>query len=143
MIKSRLWRLLTLKANCGWLRPCTLGDFSLYEQRKVTKRNPPRSARLLLRARGAPIRGAPVWRRGSPPYFHDTSASPTGRSTNSPGAHHAPRAQTRSRLKAPGGAAVLGARYGVWNNTMPCLSFTLVTLRGLSDKLILSRHTGL
>jgi hypothetical protein len=28
-----------LKANCGWLRPCTLGDFSLLVQRKVTKRN--------------------------------------------------------------------------------------------------------
>src|SRR3989344_4313045 len=38
---------------------------------------------------------------------------PTGRSTNSPGANYAPRARTRSRLKTPGGAAVLGACYGV------------------------------
>jgi hypothetical protein len=52
---------------------------------------------------------------------------PTGRSTNSPGAKmygktserseqgyiFAPRARTRSRLKIPGGAAVLGAHYGV------------------------------
>ncbi len=44
----------------------------------------------------------------------------------------APRAQTRSRLKAPSGAAVLGARYGVWNNTLPCLNFTQPALQGLS-----------
>src|SRR3989344_294490 len=35
-------------------------------------------------------------------------ARPTRRALN-----YAPRTQTRSRLKAPGGAAVLGARYGV------------------------------
>ena len=102
---------------------------------KEPKESTPRSARQLLRARGAPNRGAPVRRRGSPPDFHDCSASPSPHRAlaNSPGAKmqpcslrslvllyiFAPRAQTRARLKAPSGAAVLGVRYGVWNNTLP------------------------
>jgi hypothetical protein len=81
---------------------------------KEPKESTPRSARLLLRARGAPNHGAPVRRRGSPPDFHDCSASPSPHRAlaNSPGAKYAPRAQTRARLTAPGGTAVLGARYG-------------------------------
>ena len=35
------------------------------------------------------------------------------------------------RLNAPGGAAVLGARYGVWSNTLPYLNFALLSLQGL------------
>jgi hypothetical protein len=84
------------KHNCGWLRPCTLGDFSLLVQRKVTKRNdtpePPTSpcaSRESRRSpnsqgactRGAPIRGAPVRRHGSPPDFHECSALPSGSNT--------------------------------------------------------------
>jgi hypothetical protein len=54
-----------------------------------------------------------------------------------------PRARTRSRLNAPGGAAVLDARYGVWNNSFPLSDFTQVALQGLSDRLILHSHAGL
>jgi len=39
-------------------------------------------------------------------------SSPHRALANSPGAYYAPRAQTRARLNTPGGAAVLGARYG-------------------------------
>ena len=54
-------------------------------------------------------------RKKRPPGARDTllaflappGARPARRALN-----YAPRAQTRSRLKAPGGAAVLGARYG-------------------------------
>ena len=94
-----------------------------------------------LRARGAPIHGAPVRRRGSPPDFHEYSVSPSPHRAlaNSPGAYYAPRAQTRARLKTPDGSAVLGARYGdpkkpnismpcltgrLRNRTMPCLLMT-------------------
>jgi hypothetical protein len=33
---SRALRAIS-KPNCGWLRPCTLGDFLLLVQEKVTK----------------------------------------------------------------------------------------------------------
>src|SRR3990167_1093522 len=85
---SRALRAIS-KAICGWLRPCTLGDFLLLVQEKVTKE------------KDTPERATTP-----------SVPRPTGRSTNSPGAYYAPRARTRSRLKAPGRAAVLGARYG-------------------------------
>src|SRR3989344_8949972 len=46
---SRALRAIS-KPNCGWLRPCTLGRFSLYGQRKATKRKPPRMAPLIRRS---------------------------------------------------------------------------------------------
>jgi hypothetical protein len=92
------------KANCGWLRPCTLGDFCFG---KSHQNHLPRSARKL------------------PPFLAPPGARPTRRALN-----YAPRAQTRSRLNAPDGAAVLGARYGVWSNTLPCLIFALVAFHG-------------
>jgi hypothetical protein len=46
-------------------------------------------------------------------------------------------------LNAPGGAAVLDTRYGVWNNSFPLSDFTQVALQGLSDRLILHSHAGL
>jgi hypothetical protein len=48
--------------------------------------------------RGAPIRGAPVRRHGSPPDFPEYSASPSGSNTR--------------RARTPGPAAMLGAPYG-------------------------------
>src|SRR3989304_6770627 len=49
---SRALRAIS-KSNCGWLRPCALGDFSLSGQRKVTKRKAARMARFpALRAFG-------------------------------------------------------------------------------------------
>src|SRR3989344_1511983 len=94
MIKSRLWRLLTLKANCGVLRPAPRVTFV---SAKVTKTPPPGARDPILR-----------------------SSLHRARSPNSPGAYYAPRARTRSRLKAPGGAAVLGARYGDPKNQAIC-----------------------
>jgi len=41
---SRALRAIS-KPNCGWLRPCTLGDFLLLGQKKVTKEKAARSAR--------------------------------------------------------------------------------------------------
>jgi len=35
---------------------------------------------------------------------------------------------------------MLDARYGVWNNTLPCLIFTLVILQGLPERLILPKQ---
>jgi hypothetical protein len=35
------------------------------------------------------------------------------------------------------------ARSGIWNITLPCLSFTQPVLQGFSDGLILHRHPGL
>jgi len=60
--------------KCGWLRPCTLGDFSLFAQRKITKRKRapwstpasrvPSHARLRrMRTRGIPA--APLQARAS------------------------------------------------------------------------------
>ena len=40
-------------------------------------------------------------------------------------------------------AAVLGARYGVWSNALPCRSFAQPALQGLWDRLILHSHAGL
>jgi hypothetical protein len=103
--------------------PRTAGGFlSLLVQSKETKESTPRSARRFTK-RSGPLRSSP----------HRALA-------NSPGAHYAPRAQTRARLTTPGGAAVLGARYGVWSNTLPCLNFTQPALRGISDRLILHSH---
>ena len=48
--------------------------------------------------RGAPIRGAPVRRHGSPPDFHEYSASPSG--------------SIKSLATAPIPAAMLGGGYG-------------------------------
>jgi len=49
--------------------------------------------------------------RHLPPFLAPPGARPTRRALN-----NAPRARTRSRLKAPGGAVVLGARYGDVSN---------------------------
>jgi hypothetical protein len=76
-------------ANCGWLRPCTLGDFLLLVQEKVTKEKDTRSLRRAHCAR-SPARLAS-----------------TGRSPNSPGAHNAPRARSGVSRQLP---ASLGAR---------------------------------
>ena len=77
------------KAMCGWLRPCTLGDSSLLVQRRVTRRKDPRSLRRAHTAR-SPARLAAA-----------------GHSPNSPGAHNAPRAQSKVSRLPP---ALLGAR---------------------------------
>ena len=106
------------RAACGrvylWVADPRQVTFLCLSKEKSPKEMTPRSARLLLRARGAPNHGAPVRRRGSPPDFHDypVSPSPHRALANSPGANYAPRARTRSRLTAPGGAVVLGTRYG-------------------------------
>ena len=78
------------KHICGVLRPCTLGDFSLYGQRKVTKRNPPRSRRpfpLRFRLRGK-VQGAlpcaPV--RAATGSAHPALLAKIGARPNSPGA---------------------------------------------------------
>src|SRR3972149_2908778 len=44
---SRVLRAIS-KANCGWLRPCTLGGFLLFGQKKATKEKAARSRRLPL-----------------------------------------------------------------------------------------------
>ena len=77
-----------LKANCGWLRPCTLGGFLLFGQKKATKEKAARSARLFL-----PFLAPPGARK---------LAGRTQRASGS----------ISARLEAPGEAAVLGARYG-------------------------------
>jgi hypothetical protein len=86
--------------NCiiaGGSAPAPWGRF-LCARKEIDERNAPRSlrrakytrfpARLALAGhspnspgvctRGAPIRGAPVRRHGSPPDFHEYSASPSG-----------------------------------------------------------------
>src|SRR3990172_9255815 len=78
------------KATCGWL---THGRFLFFARAK--KRNQKKAR--------------PGARAG---FAGSLRSSPHRALANSPGAHHAPRAQTRARLKAPGGTAVLGARYG-------------------------------
>src|SRR3990167_7290527 len=75
---SRALRAIS-KANCGWLRPCTLGDFLLLVQEKVTKEKDTRPLRRAHRAR-VPTRPAAAGR------------SPTRLALN-----NAPRAQTRAR----------------------------------------------
>ena len=87
----------TQKHNCGWLRPCALGYFSLLMQRKVTKRNTPRMARLL-----------PALLAG------------IGARLNSSGAKYVPRAQTRGSLP-PIPAAMLGRAIRGFENTAPIL----------------------
>ena len=86
---SRALRAIS-KATCGWL---THGRFLFFARAK--KRNQKKAR--------------PGARAG---FAGSLRSSPHRALANSPGAHHAPRAQTRARLKAPGGAAVLGARYG-------------------------------
>ena len=44
---SRALRAIS-KPNCGWLRPCTLGGFLLFGQKKATKEKAARSARRPL-----------------------------------------------------------------------------------------------
>ena len=79
-----------LKANCGWLRPCTLGDFLLLVQEKVTKE------------KDTPERATP----SSVP--RPTGHSPTRRAhTTRLGLKHG------ARLTTPGEAVVLGTCYGV------------------------------
>ena len=80
------------KTTCGWL---THGRFLFFSRAKKGNRKKARPG-----AREPFLRSSP----------HRALA-------NSPGAHNAPRAQTRARLNAPGGAAVLGARYGDPKNT--------------------------
>jgi len=84
---SRALRAIS-KANCGWLRPCTLGGFLLFGQKKATKEKAARSARKLLAFLAPP--GA---------------RKLAGRTQRASGSISA-------RLETPGGAAVLGARYG-------------------------------
>ena len=84
---SRAVRVIS-KANCGWLRPCTLGSLSLRGQKKGTKEKAARSARKLLAFLAPP--GA---------------RKLAGRIKRASGSLSA-------RLQAPSGAAVLGARYG-------------------------------
>jgi len=89
-------RLLSLKATCGWL---THGRFLFFARAK--KRNQKKA------------------RPGARETF--LCSSPHRALANSPGAYYAPRAQTRARLTAPGGAAVLGARYGDPETTISSL----------------------
>src|SRR3989344_8167406 len=84
---SRALRAIS-KPNCGWLRPCTLGPFLLFGQKKWTKEKAARSARKPLAFLAPP--GA---------------RKLAGRAQRASGSISA-------RLQAPGGAAVLGARYG-------------------------------
>ena len=83
-----------MKPNCG---SRTAGGFLFFARAK--KRNQ-KKARPGARE---------VSLRSSPHRALDQLAGRTLRASGS----------TRSRLKAPGGAAVLGARYGVLNNTFP------------------------
>ncbi len=66
---------------CGdaylWVADPRQVTFLWSDKEKSPKEIRPGARDLLLRARGAPIRGAPVRRRGSPPDFHDHSASPS------------------------------------------------------------------
>jgi hypothetical protein len=81
MNKSRLWRLLSLKANCGWLRPCTLGRFSLFAQRKATKRKgTPWSAPAIAGSLAASLPLGVRIRRIPVPDAHarDPSLAPSG-----------------------------------------------------------------
>jgi len=114
MIKSRRKAAFFFKGYL-WVADPRQVPFLCSCKEKEPKESTPRSARQLLRARGAPNRGAPVRRRGSPPDFHEYSASPSPHRAlaNSPGAKYAPRAQTQALLNTPDGSAVLGARYGV------------------------------
>src|SRR3990170_4805758 len=87
---SRALRAIS-KAICGWLRPCTMGDFLLLVQEKVTKE------------KDTPKPPTPA---GLPCASRENRRSP-----NSPGAKYAPRAQTRGSL-LPIPAAMLGGGYG-------------------------------
>ncbi len=78
----------TQEHNCGRLRPCTPGDFLLSGQKKVTKEKAARSAR-------------------KPPAF---LAPPGARKLA--GRIKRASGSISARLQAPGGAAVLDARYG-------------------------------
>ena len=81
--KAALWAAFHCVAfgdSYLWVADPRQVAFLCLSKEKSPKETTPRSARHLLRTRGAPIHGAPVRQRGSPPDFHDTSASPTGRS---------------------------------------------------------------
>ena len=82
------------KANCGSPHRGRVSFFA--RAKKETKESTPRMARKPhcgsrrnrrspnspgACTRGAPIRGAPVRRHGSPPDFHEYSASPSGSNT--------------------------------------------------------------
>src|SRR3989304_8622067 len=70
---SRALRAIS-KPNCGWLRPCTLGDFLLLVQEKVTKE------------KDTPKPPTPA---GLPCASRENRRSP-----NPPGAKYRPRAHT-------------------------------------------------
>jgi len=77
-----------LNAYGGWLRPCTLGPFLLFGQKKWTKEKAARSCRhpLALLAQPGAAQLVGRMKRGS--------------------------TQTGARLNTPGGAAMLGGGYG-------------------------------
>jgi len=87
--------VLALRAACGGPNSIR-SNLSLLVQRKETKR------KHASERATSPLRSSP----------HRALA-------NSPGAHYAPRARTRFRLKAPGGAAVLGALRGLEDPSCP------------------------
>jgi hypothetical protein len=84
------------KANCGWLRPCTLGDFSLLVQREVTKRKHARVAHRPNTGRCPALLAKP----GARQLVGRIKRGST---------------RTGARLKTPGFAAVLGSRHGIFN----------------------------
>ena len=111
------------KANCGWLRPCTLGDFSLLVQREVTKR---KHARVAHRpkcgrfpathpGRADPRRARSAARKstGLPRILRLTLAKPGARQLV--GRIIRGSTRTGARLKAPGFTAALGSQHGIFN----------------------------
>ncbi len=118
-----------------WVADPRQVTFSCLSKKKSPKRRTPRSARQLPSYPGCAdprrTRSAAWKSTGLPRLLRLTLAPPGARPTrrarkcrarrasiSEQGYIFAPRARTRSRLKAPGEAAVLGARYGGLKNSI-------------------------